>query len=117
MAGGNFPGGNRLIFTGVAWSPPNHDHYDFRGGTRHRHLQRPSFCVNPNGDFETDYDFATYKGDVVNQDKEFLTHISRWAGEPLTSSCGSQRHTSRRGRDRTGPDRCVGTTCRGTKTA
>ena len=91
MAGGNFPGGNRLIFTGVAWSPPNHDHYDFEGMNQTPvTCTGPSFCVNPNGDFETDYHFATYNGDVVNQDKEFLTQISCWAAYRCMSSGGSQ---------------------------
>ncbi len=91
MAGGRFPGGNRLIFTGVAWSPPNHDHYDFEGMNESPvTCTGPTFCVNPNGDFETDYHFATYNGDVVNQDQEFLTPISCWAAYQCMTAAGTQ---------------------------
>lgn len=91
MAGGRFPGGNRLIFTGVAWSPPNHDHYDFEGMNQTPvTCTGPTFCVNPNGDFETDYHFATYNGDVVNQDQEFGTEISCWAAYRCMTTSGSQ---------------------------
>lgn len=91
MAGGNFQGGNRVIFTGVAWSPPNHDRSDFEGMNQTPvTCTGPTFCVNPNGNFEVEYHFATYNGDVVNQDQEFGTQISCWAAYRCMRTGGSR---------------------------
>ena len=80
MAAGSFPGGNRIVFTGVAWGPPNSDHFDF-SGTSYVDVTctGPLFCVTPNGDFEEDYNYATYNGDVTSVQVPFETPISCWA--------------------------------------